>query len=164
MRTSALATALAFSATVLAACGSSGGHANSPASPTPTGADNTPGAVIVRHFRNEIEGRLGEAWDDLYPGHRALISRERFEACFRRATNGARVTSSRVVAVMDEPIDIPAVNEKASKAVIWIISTSRGSATSSDSGKSHAVEADGRWYWIFSASAVKRVEAGRCPA
>lgn len=120
--------------------------------------------MIARHFRNELEGRLGEAWDDLYPGHRALISRERFEACFRPSTNGAIVTAITVTAVADEPIDVPEVAEKTSKAVTWIIDTSRGSAIDSDSGTSHAVEVDGRWYWILSESAVKRVEAGRCPA
>ena len=164
MRFLALPAAFALLPLALASCGSSGGHAAKPGLGGAIGVGNTPGAVIARHFRNELEGNLGEAWNDLYPGHRALISRKRFEACFRPVTNGAKVTSITVIAVTDEPIHIPEVTEKKSKAVMWIIDTSRGSAVDSDTGTSHAVKAGGRWYWVLSEGAVKRVEAGRCPA
>jgi hypothetical protein len=152
MRTSRGAALLTAVVVLAASCGSSRKN-----------AVESPGLVIKRHFQDEFADRLGRTWDELHPGHQAIISRSRFVECFRTEATRAKLVFFDVISIADEPIHIAGVPETSSKAVSWMFEARLGSRTSTDRGTSHAVLVKGRWRWVLSPVAVQQIRAGHCP-
>ena len=66
--------------------------------------------------------------------------------------------------VYDDPIDVPGVPEKTSKAVTLRTTFERGGNEESLTDTVHAIPIEGRWVWILAPADVRAYERGECPA
>jgi hypothetical protein len=96
---------------------------------------------------------------------RALVPRKKYQ---QRATDfypaGIEVTGFKTVEIYDDPIDVPGVPQKTSKAVTYTLTLTQGSATEEQTFTSHAVQVGDRWAWIFGAEDAKAYKAGTSPS
>ena len=65
--------------------------------------------------------------------------------------------------VYDEPIDVPRILEKTSKAVTLTFKASAAGQTESDTDTYHLIDVGGRWAWILETQDVAAYERSECP-
>jgi hypothetical protein len=121
------------------------------------------GSFMTRILREEIHGEWSRQWTELHPGHQRLITRAQYVACSREMqtdiATGAEIF--RVLAVQDDPIDIPGVPQRTSK-LVTISFHQRGTSSGGLTYRLHAVAAGGRWTWILGGRFLTAVAHGRC--
>lgn len=130
-------------------------------------AAQTPEAFMARVLRLTTEGRYGDAWSILHPGHQRLAPREQFVRC--RATDpaiaGYRFVSARFVSKRYIRIDSPGIPQHTSTQVVLrfrIADDSGGTSPASDATV-RAVWIDTRWAWVLPDREIPAFRAGRCP-
>ncbi len=126
-----------------------------------------PGDFFKRHLEDEFSGRFGRSWDELHPAHQKVVTRERYVTCrselFDQAGAWAELERFDVLDVCDDPLDLPEIPEKTSKAVTVQFTLRCGGQTRSSTDTVHAIQAGDRWAWILPVSAYRAYEAGACP-
>ena len=136
-------------------------------SPPVLGPAEGPGDFFKRHLEDEFSGRFGRSWDELHPAHQRVVTRERYVMCrselFDQAGAWAELEQFDVLDVCDDPLDLPEIPEKTSKAVTVQFTLRCGEQTRSATDIVHAIQAGGRWAWILPVSAYRAYEAGSCP-
>jgi hypothetical protein len=122
--------------------------------------DESPDDFIVRLLRRFFDGQFGRTWDELHPGHQALVTRSRYEDCASRSSEGTpRIDRIEVKEVYDDPIDVERIPERTSKAVTVRIVSGAEEVTRT----MHAVLVDDRWRWVLQAEDIDTYQAGGCP-
>lgn len=140
---------------------------NTTASPTTTSAPETqradggPGDVMKDLLRYQSLGQYGRAWESLHPAHQKIASRSVYDGCAREVGASSGEVDVKVVEVYDDPIDIPAIPEKTSKAVTYRIRLIGTDAAQTDT--SHLVDVDGQWRWVLAPQDVPYYKRGECP-
>ena len=141
---------LALVATVaLAGCGGDVDPATTPA-----------GRAQVNYLEDVYNGRFEEAYADLHPAHKKIVSRSFFEDCAAGTVPVGELDSIEVLDVFDDPVQLSGSDEQEAKAVrVRLTSTSGRTITF----VAHEVEVGDRWYWVLNDSAIRAYEASRCP-
>lgn len=107
-------------------------------------------------------GQYGRAWDLLHPAHQEIAPRTFFDGCIRDAGNVPQGDLEvEVIEVYDDPIDVPAIPQKTSKAVTYRVRVEGTDATQTET--SHAVNVDGEWRWVLAPQDVPYYRRGECP-
>ena len=97
-------------------------------------------------------------------GHQAVVSRSKFDECVGTGfPSGVEFEGVDVEEVYDEPIDVPRIPEKTSKAVTLTLRASAGGETERDTDTYHLIDVGGRWAWILETQDVAAYERGECP-
>jgi hypothetical protein len=142
----------------LAACGGSGddevsatsSSENQPQETTvPQEPEESPDAFMKRLLEYGFNGQFGRAWDELHPGQQAIVSRKKFQECAVEDFPSAPLKSIKTVEISDDPVDLPGILQKTSKAVTLKVTVGQGSTTDSDTLTLHAILLDGRWVWVL---------------
>jgi hypothetical protein len=122
----------------------------------------TAAGFLISILKEEIHGQWARQWDELHPGHRALITRSQYVACSR--TMGTDFATGkeifRVLEVRNEPIHVRGVPQRTSK-LVTVMFHEPGKANGL-TYRLHAVAAGGRWTWIFGHPFLDKLAAGRC--
>lgn len=120
------------------------------------------GAFMTRILREEIRGQWSRQWNELHPGHQALISQAQYVACSRRmGTNFATGQEIfRVLDIRDEAIRVKHVPQHTSKLVT--ITFHEPGRSSGLTYHMHAVSVNGRWAWILGDRFLSALANGRC--
>jgi len=115
----------------------------------------------LRLLERTFDGQFGRTWDDLHPGHQAVVTRSRYEDCRSRASAGTSPSIDRIEVkeVYDGPIETEGVPERTSKAVTVRIVSGADELTDT----LHAVLVNGRWRWMLLTEDVDTYQAGECP-
>jgi hypothetical protein len=141
---------------VLAAgCGSS--------SSSTSGNDQAPDEFMKTLIGYSFRGQYGRVYDLLHPGQKQLVSREAFQDCNQGDGTDVELDSIKTVEIYDDPVDVPGIPQRTSKAVTLKIKVRQGDATESVTRTSHAVRVDERWAWIFGPSDIDTYRQGECP-
>jgi hypothetical protein len=140
---------LAFVALLaLPACGGEVDHASTPA-----------GAAQVRLLEDLYNGRFRQAYADLHPSHRAIVSRSLFVRCARQTTPVGSLESIEILDVFDDETRGLLLGGSPTKGVrIRLTLTDGGSQTFVH----HAVKVGERWRWVLNQEAIEAYQAGRC--
>jgi hypothetical protein len=145
---------------VLAAgCGGGGSSGPESAVASVEGPDDMLKRVLTLHFK----GNYRRAYDDLHPGHQALVTRDNYAYCLGRelATTKLRV---RTLGMTDLPLIRDGIPETEAKEVKLRLTAVSGQMRDSWAQSFRAVRKDGRWTWILPAHDVAAYRAGRCPS
>lgn len=140
---------------------------NTTAAPSTTSAPETqtedggPGDVMRDLIGYQSLGQYGRVWDLLHQAHQEIASRSFYEGCAREVGASSGDVEVKVIEVYDDPIDIPAIPEKKSKAVTYRIRLSGTDATQTET--SHLVDVDGKWRWVLAPDDVRYYKRGECP-
>jgi hypothetical protein len=105
-----------------AGCGSS--------SSSTSGSDEAPDDFMKTMIGYSFKGQYGRVCDLLHPGEKQFVSREAFQDCNQGdapTSNSTRLT----VEIYDDPIDVPGIPQRTSKAVTLKIAVRQGDATES---------------------------------
>ena len=117
---------------------------------------------MTRILREEIKGQWAPQWDELHPGHQALITRHQYVACSRglqtNIATGREVFT--VLDVTDQSIDVRGVPQRTSKLVT--ISFRAPGSASALTYRLHAVAVKDRWTWILGDRFLSAIAHGRC--
>lgn len=158
---------------VLVAAGCGGGGSGEDAAPT----EATTGRVAPRPkqdpeqffqglFGFYFDGRYDRAWGLLHPAHRAVVPRQRFEACLRRLLEGSGIELEDVEVLEAEevPIDVPVVPEKQATAVTLRLTVTNAFGDVEQTTPTYnLVPVEGRWTWILEPEDVRAYQRGGCP-
>jgi hypothetical protein len=121
-----------------------------------------PADLLKELVRYQSLGQFGRAWDLLHPAHQRIAPRSFYDGCLRdTATPPGGELEVTVIEVYDDPIDIPAIPEKTSKAVTYRIRLKGTDQTQTET--SHAVKVDGEWRWVLAPQDVPYYRRGECP-
>jgi hypothetical protein len=110
-------------AAVSTGCGSSSSKTtvtvtNAAGSTSKTTVAESPQDFVKRILGYQIKAQYGRTWDSLHPVEQAIVSRDTYEGCMQEQnTDVPSNVSVSVVEVYDDPIDVPGIPEKTSKAV-----------------------------------------------
>jgi hypothetical protein len=130
----------------------------------PPEPDQEPGEFLEDLLGYYFKGQYGRAWEVLHPGHKAIVSRSKFDECVSAGfPSSAELSDVDVVEEYDEPISLPHVPEKTSKAVTLRLTVRSGEASETDTDTYHAVDVGGRWAWVLESQDVAAYERGECP-
>ena len=133
----------------LAGCGGDVDPATTPA-----------GRAQVDYLEDLYNGRFGQAYADLHPIHKQVVSRTVFSDCAASTIPVGEVDSIEVLDVFDDPVEISSNGEQRAKAVrVRLTSTDGKSVTFVN----HELNVGDRWYWVLNDSAIRTYQAGRCP-
>lgn len=130
-------------------------------------APESPEAFMTRVLKLTVEGRYGQAWSLLHPGHQRLAPRARFVRC--RSTDPTldryRLVSSRFIQKRYVRIDSPGVPQHTSTQVVLRFRIADGSESALPVGDAtvRAVWIDTRWAWVLPDGEIPAFRAGRCP-
>ncbi len=147
VKRAALASLLAVAA--IAGCGGDTDPATTPA-----------GRAQVVYNEDVYNGRFEQAYADLHPAYKDIVSRKFFTDCAVSTIPVGQLDTIEILEVFDDPVQIPGGSEEQAKAV-------RVRLTSND-GKNvtfvaHEVNVGDRWHWVLNDSAIRAYQAGRCP-
>jgi hypothetical protein len=94
--------------TVLALVGCGGGDGGEQASPTATRTtpEQDAGDFMKELYERQLRGQYGRVWESLHPSHKAVVSREEFDACTRQNDGGGTRVTVSVVETYDEPVRV----------------------------------------------------------
>jgi hypothetical protein len=148
----ALAIAVAVLATAVA-CGGSNGAA----------PDEEPGAFLARLLKYEFSGQFHRSYDLLHPGHQALVTRSRYDECSQDDIGSVTLQGVEELDVYDDPISVPDIPEKTSKAVTLRLTLLSGGETEHSTHTFHAVLVNGRWAWFLQTGSLEAYRVGECP-
>jgi hypothetical protein len=141
---------LALAALVLlAGCGGGGGAPDQP-------ADEFVDGLFTRIFA----GDHASVWEDLYPPHQEVATRDRYVSCGRQE---ARIDASAAVEVLDvreERWQVSGEDESRDSTAVTFRITVQGSGATNTG---HLIAVDGGWRWILSPTDYEAFSAGRCP-
>lgn len=141
--------------------GCSGGDGDEPqtAAASAEGPDDMLKRVLSLHFK----GQYRRAYDDLHPGHQAIVTRDNYAFCQGDAVTTTRLKRARTLAITDMPLTRVGIPEKAAKEVRLRLTAVSGRMSDSWAQSFRAVRTDGRWAWILPADDIGAYRAGRCP-
>jgi hypothetical protein len=152
---------LLLAVAALAGCGGDGAAPTAPE--VDVAAIEKPDAFFKRLLGYELGGDFGRSWDLLHPGHQALVTRSKYSSCSRDDFGEAKLARVDTVGVYDQPIDVPDVPEKTSKAVTLRIVLDTAGERETSTHTFHAVRLDDRWAWYFGNSLIDAYRQGVCP-
>jgi hypothetical protein len=127
---------------------------------TPT---EKPDAFLKRLLDYDFKGQWNRSWAMLHPGQQRFVDREKFADCNTDSFPGAELVSVKTIEVYEDPLDVPGVPQKNSKAVTLKITMRAGSTEDSITQTFHAVPVGDRWAWVLGASDAAAFKAGECP-
>lgn len=141
---------LALAAIVfVAGCGGGGAAPEQPA-----------GEFVDGLFTRIFAGEHTSVWEDLYPPHQEVATRDRYVACGRREPTIGDSAVVEVLGVREEPWKVAGEEEtRESTAVTFRITVEGSDATNTG----HLIAVDGSWRWILSPADYAAFSAGRCP-
>lgn len=149
---------------VAALAGCAGDDGAAPAAPdVSVDAIEKPDVFFKRLLGYELGGDFGRSWDLLHPGHQALVTRSKYSSCSRDDFGGAKLARVETVGVYDQPIDVPDVPQKTSKAVTLKIVLDTAGERETSTHTFHAVRLGDRWAWYFGNSLIDAYKQGVCP-
>jgi hypothetical protein len=123
-----------------------------------------PGTLIEQVYGRLHGGQYGRAWDLLHPAHQAIVSRARYIACAADWPQTPGLARFEVLRVYDDPIDVPLVPQRTSKAVTYRVTLTAGGLRDSFTSTGHAVDVAGRWRWVLAGPDIETFLDGQCPA
>lgn len=146
---------------VLALAAGCGGSSGAPERATAgaEGPDDMLKRVLTLHFK----GHYRRAYDDLHPGHQALVTRENYAYCLDQELPTTDLQRVRTLGISDMPLYRDGIPETEAKEVRLRLTAVMGSMRDSWAQSFRAVRTDGRWAWILPAKDVDAYRAGRCP-
>jgi hypothetical protein len=156
----AVSVAAVTAGAVVVLVGGEGGESEAARAAPATGR---PAELIEQVYGRLIGGQYGRAWDLLHPAHQAIVSRARYIACAADWPPSPALETFEVLEVYDDPIDIPLVPQRLSKAVTYRVTVSAGDHRDSFTSTGHAVDVAGKWRWVLAAGDIASFRAGRCP-
>ena len=172
MRRALLALSMTVSIFAVGGCGGSSNDEQSAQTVTTITTDSTtvpqepdekPDEFFERLMGYEYKAQWGRAWDLLHPAQQAFVSREKLQECQSDFPTNVELESFKTVEIYDDPIDLPAIPQKTSKAVTYEFTVRQGSNTETNTRTSHAILVDGRWAWVLAPGDEKYLKAGECP-
>ncbi len=143
------ALAVLLTTAALAGCGGDVDPATTPA-----------GRAQVEYNEDLYNGRFGQAYADLHPAHKQIVSRTFFTDCAASTIAVGQLDSIEVLDVFDDPVQIAGTDEQPAKAVRVRLSSTSGRTVTF---VGHEVEIGDRWYWVLNDSAIQAYQAARCP-
>jgi len=139
-----------------------GGETTSAA--TTVQVENEPEDFFKQLLEYDFNGQWGRTWDRLHPGHQQYVDREQFSDCNSDLLSDLELKSVETVEVYDDPLDLPDVPEKTSKAVTLKFTVESGGATDSATQTVHAVLHEGQWTWVLPPADLEAYKSGTCPS
>jgi hypothetical protein len=160
--------------TVLALVGCGGGDGGEQASPTATRTtpEQDAGDFMKELYERQLRGQYGRVWESLHPSHKAVVSREEFDACTRQNDGGGTRVTVSVVETYDEPVRALGSTHEEGESEIKDSTavTLRFNYSNPLTGKPaeehatvHAVAIGGEWRWILSPESFNAYVKGECP-
>ena len=134
---------------VLPACGGEVDPARTPA-----------GGAQVRLLEDLYNGRFGQAYDDLHPSHRELVSRALFIRCARETVPVGKLDSIEILDVFDDETKGLRLGDEPTKDVRIRLTLTDGQSTTF---VNHEVKVGDQWRWVLNQAAIEAYQAGRCP-
>jgi hypothetical protein len=126
----------------------------------PTASD-----FLVLELRRKAEGRWGEVWQQLYPTHRQVVTRESYVRCERATPVPTTVESLRVVSVRRAPVrvaglahTVPGVALRTEEKLTWF--GPRDPILLMHTF--HLVPVRGRWTWLLSPQRYRLYRTDGC--
>jgi hypothetical protein len=121
----------------------------------------TPAGMAQVELLDELyNGRFGEAYEDLHPSHREIVSRALFVRCARQTIPVGQLDSIEILDVFDDETKGALVDDEPTKAVRIRLTLADGGSTTF---VNHEVKVGDRWHWILNKAAIEAYRAGRCP-
>ena len=124
-----------------------------------------PAAFVTRIVGFVVRDEYGRAWDDLYPAHQKVASRQEYVDCEQQTPVGGVVRSIEVLDVADEQARIPGESRRvAAKAVKLRVTLVEPATHARDvfTHTFHAVLVGARWTWILSPPRYALYRSGSC--
>lgn len=129
--------------------------------------DESAGDFVKRILELEYTDQYGRVWDELHPGHQAVVSRAMFADCTRKAhaehparPDRHRLQRVEVVDVASEHLEWEGVPERSSKRVFASVKFWTGPDITP---LLYAVRVDGGWRWLLPGGAFEAYRSGVCP-
>jgi hypothetical protein len=123
-----------------------------------------PDAFLKRLITYGFNGQWGRSWDLLHPGQRRFVNRDKFMDCSSDAFPSAELVSLKTVETYDDPLNVPGVPQRSSKAVTLKLTVRSGEQGETGNQTFHAVPVGDRWAWVLSTSDANAYKSGSCPA
>jgi len=143
------ALALLLAAVALTGCGGETDPATTPA-----------GRAQTEYLQDLYNGRFGQAYAELHPVHKQVVSRSLFTDCAASTIPVGELDTIEVLDVFDDPVQISSNGEQRAKAVRIRLTSADGKSVTF---VSHELHVGDRWYWVLNDSAIRAYQAGRCP-
>jgi hypothetical protein len=117
------------------------------------------GSAQVRLLEDLYNGRFRQAYADLHPSHRTIVSRSLFVRCARQTIPVGMLDSIEILEVFDDETRGLLLGGSLTKGVrIRLTLTDGGSTTFVN----HEVKVGERWRWVLNQAAIEAYKAGRC--
>lgn len=130
---------------LLAGCSSSKPAADKP---TSTSVDEAGAEAALRVQLQELaDGQFGRMYDLLHPAQQAVLSRDKFVACYVNGPSIGAVSDIKVKDHFSETTSIPGTDQHAESTAITASFKVDGQA---DTSTFHEVNVNGAWRWIYS--------------
>ena len=118
------------------------------------------GTAQVRLLDQLYNGRFDEAYADLHPAHKKIVSRALFTRCARETVPTGQLDSIEILDVFDEKTEGLSLGDEPSKAVRVRLTLADGGSTTF---VNHEVKVGDRWRWVLNKAAINAYKAGTCP-
>lgn len=134
-----------------AACSSGGAKPAASASTATTVTEAGAEAALRLQVQQLSDGQFGLMYDTLHPAQQAVLSKDRFVACYRKIAPAGTITDVKVKTHYSESVLIPGTSQHADSTAITT-SFKVGGGTAS-TATFHEFNVDGTWRWTFDAVA-----------